>query len=53
MRRILAAWGIFAVACPGVWRQEPSVVRAVGIPRYNRENGGYIEKYQSILSLFD
>jgi hypothetical protein len=29
------------------------VVRAVSIPRYNRENSGYIEKYQSILSLFD
>jgi hypothetical protein len=42
-----------AVACPCVWRQEASVVRAVSIPRYNRENSGYIEKYQSILSLFD
>jgi hypothetical protein len=38
---------------PCVWRQEASVVRAVSIPRYNRENSGYIEKYQSILSLFD
>jgi hypothetical protein len=28
-------------------------LRAVSIPRYNRENSGYIEKYQSILSLFD
>jgi len=42
-----------AVACPCVWREEASVVRAVSIPRYNRENSGYIEKYQSILSLFD
>jgi hypothetical protein len=42
-----------AVTCPCVWRQEASVVRAVSIPRYNRENSGYIEKYQSILSLFD
>jgi hypothetical protein len=41
------------VACPCVWRQDASVVRAVSIPRYNRENSGYIEKYQSILSLFD
>ena len=41
------------VACPCVWRQEASVVRAVSIPPYNRENSGYIEKYQSILSLFD
>ena len=42
-----------AVTCPCVWREEASVVRAVSIPRYNRENSGYIEKYQSILSMFD
>jgi len=42
-----------AVVCPCVWREESSVVRAVSIPRYNRENSGYIEKYQSVLSLFD
>jgi hypothetical protein len=36
-----------------VWREEGSVVQAVSIPRYNRENSGYIEKYQSILSRFD
>jgi hypothetical protein len=41
------------VVCPCVWREEDSVVQAVSIPRYNRENSGYIEKYQSILSLFD
>src|SRR6202012_232627 len=41
------------VVCPGVWREEGSLVQAVSIPRYNRENSGYIEKYQSILSLFD
>ena len=41
------------VACPCVWRQEAAAVRAVSIPPYNRENSGYIEKYQSILSLFD
>jgi hypothetical protein len=41
------------VACPCVWREEASVVRAVSIPAYNRENRGYIEKYQRILSLFD
>jgi hypothetical protein len=40
-------------ACPCIWREEGTVVRAVSIPRYNRENSGYIEKYQSILSLFD
>ena len=42
-----------AVACPCVWREEAAVVRAMSIPRYNRENSGYIEKYQSILSLLD
>ncbi|HEY2533575.1 MAG TPA: hypothetical protein VGJ20_37540 [Xanthobacteraceae bacterium] len=41
------------VVCPCVWRQDASVVRAVSIPRYNNENSGYIEKYQSVLSLFD
>jgi hypothetical protein len=42
-----------AVVCPCVWREEGSLVQAVSIPRYNSENSGYIEKYQSILSLFD
>jgi len=42
-----------AVTCPCVWREQASVVQAVSIPHYNRENSGYIEKYQSILSLFD
>jgi hypothetical protein len=41
------------VTCPCVWREQASMVQAVSIPRYNRENSGYIEKYQSILSLFD
>ncbi len=42
-----------AVSCPCVWREEASVVKAISIPRYNRENSGYIEKYQNILSLFE
>ena len=41
------------VVCPCVWREEGSLAQAVSIPRYNSENSGYIEKYQSILSLFD
>lgn len=41
------------VVCPCVWRQDALGVRAVSIPRYNNENRGYIEKYQSVLSLFD
>jgi len=42
-----------AVVCPCIWRADASVVQAVSIPHYNRENTGYIEKYQSILSMFD
>lgn len=41
------------VSCPCVWREQASEVRAISIPRYNRENTGYIEKYQSVLGLFD
>ena len=42
-----------SVVCPCIWREEAAVVRPVGIPRYNRENTGYIEKYQNIISLFE
>ncbi len=42
-----------AVACPCVWITEGTNVRPVTIPRYNNENRGYIEKYQSIVSLFE
>jgi hypothetical protein len=42
-----------AVVCPCVWREDGPLVRAVSIPHYNSENSGYIEKYQSVLSLFD
>jgi hypothetical protein len=41
-----------SVTCPCVWRAEGTVVRPVSIPRYNNENRWYIEKYQSIVSLF-
>jgi len=41
------------VPCPCVWQAVGTDVRAVTIPRYNNENRGYIEKYQSILSLFE
>jgi hypothetical protein len=40
------------VTCPCVWKAEGSDVRPVSIPRYNNENRWYIEKYQSIVSLF-
>ena len=41
------------VRCPCVWKTEGDTVRPVSIPRYNRENRGYIEKYQFIVSLFE
>ncbi|MEJ0084774.1 MAG: hypothetical protein WDO72_03785 [Pseudomonadota bacterium] len=42
-----------AVKCPCIWKAEGAAVRAVAIPRYNNENRWYIEKYQSIVSLFE
>jgi hypothetical protein len=42
-----------SVTCPCVWKAEGSQVRPVAIPRYNNENRWYIEKYQSIVSLFE
>jgi hypothetical protein len=42
-----------SVTCPCVWKAVGSDVLPVSIPRYNNENRGYIEKYQSILSLFE
>jgi hypothetical protein len=41
------------VRCPCVWKTEDGVTRPVAIPRYNNENRWYIEKYQSIVSLFE
>jgi hypothetical protein len=42
-----------SVRCPCVWKAEGTTVRPVPIPRYNNENRWYIEKYQSIVSLFE
>ena len=42
-----------AVSCPCLWKEDATGVRPVAIPRYNNENRWYIEKYQSILSMFD
>jgi hypothetical protein len=39
--------------CPCVWKVEGAATRPVRIPRYNIENRRYIEKYQSIVSLFE
>jgi hypothetical protein len=41
------------VTCPCVWKAQGADVRPVSIPRYNNENRWYIEKYQSIVSLFE
>jgi len=41
------------VRCPCVWKAVGTEVRPVAIPRYNNENRWYIEKYQSIVSLFE
>jgi hypothetical protein len=41
------------VNCPCVWKAEGDVARPLSIPRYNNENRWYIEKYQSIVSLFE
>jgi len=43
----------FAVKCPCVWKADGEAARPVAIPRYNNENRWYIEKYQSIVSLFE
>jgi len=47
---VLAAGG--SVTCPCVWKVEGTSTRPLSIPRYNNENRWYIEKYQSIVSLF-
>ena len=41
-----------AVACPCIWKTSGTGVQPVSIPKYNRENRWYIEKYQSIGTLF-
>ncbi len=42
-----------SVRCPCVWKADGTDVRPMSIPRYNNENRWYIEKYQSIVSLFE
>lgn len=41
------------VSCPCFWKQDASGVRPVSIPRYNNENRWYVEKYQSIQTMFE
>lgn len=42
-----------SVTCPCVWRADGEGSRPMSIPKYNNENRWYIEKYQSIVSLFE
>ena len=42
-----------SVTCPCVWKAEGTDAHPVRIPRYNNENRWYIEKYQSIVNLFE
>lgn len=42
-----------SVNCPCLWKAEGTGVRPVPIPRYNNENRWYVEKYQSILGVFE
>jgi hypothetical protein len=42
-----------AVKCPCIWTTDGTAARPVAIPRYNNENRWYVEKYQSIVSLFE
>jgi hypothetical protein len=41
------------VTCPCLWKAAETGIRPVAIPRYNNENRWYIEKYQSILKVFE
>jgi len=43
----------YQVTCPCLWKEEATGVRPVAIPKYNNENRWYIEKYQSILKVFE
>ncbi len=41
------------VKCPCLWRQSGDAVLPVSLLRYNNENRWYVEKYQSILDVFE
>ena len=41
------------MTCPCIWKTEGTDARPMAIPRYNNENRWYIQKYQSIVSLFE
>jgi hypothetical protein len=48
-----AEFDVSEVRCPCVWKANGEAATPVPIPRYNNENRWYIEKYQSIVSLFE
>ena len=39
------------VRCPCLWISQGGQASAVSIPRYNRENMGYVDKYQRFMSM--
>jgi hypothetical protein len=41
------------IACPCLWVVETDGVRPVSIPRYNNENRWYVQKYQSVMRVFE
>jgi hypothetical protein len=41
------------VTCPCLWKEDETGISPVAIPKYNNENRWYIEKYQSILRVFE
>lgn len=41
------------VKCPCFWKVAQDGTRPVTIPKYNNENRWYVEKYQSILGMFE
>ena len=43
----------YSVKCPCIWKAAGTAARPMAIPKYNNENRWYIEKYQSIVSLFE
>ncbi len=42
-----------AVPCPCLWTEGPAGVYPLTLPKYNNENRWYVEKYQSILNIFE
>lgn len=41
------------VTCPCLWKEYAGVVLPVSIPKYNNENRWYVQKYQSLLRMFE